>query len=250
MSKITRRSYKRKKIIMGAALFGAIGLVSTGFAAWVLSAPAVQDKTANLSVGVVDDKNMQFEDVVTYKTGDANKVSYNTYHFEPLADDDAGRVRFGGENPQMLSLTVEGTLSHVQNLGTLTAIISVTNKADDFAEALTKEYVVAPEAYNGEVTLFANGAIPTAQQAAFTQTTTGDADKTMVFTYEVKFDWGDFFEGMNPGLFFDDTTAGLAYQQGSNNDSTTADTVAGHLKDLHDLLDGVQLQLTLTAEPN
>ena len=33
MSKITRRSYKRKKIVMGVALFGAIALVSTGFAA-------------------------------------------------------------------------------------------------------------------------------------------------------------------------------------------------------------------------
>ena len=40
MSKITRRTYKRKKILMGAALFGAVGLVSTGFAAWVLSASA------------------------------------------------------------------------------------------------------------------------------------------------------------------------------------------------------------------
>ena len=61
MSKITRRSYKRKKIIMGAALFGAVGLVSTGFAAWVLSASTSVEQKASLNVGTISDKNMSFE---------------------------------------------------------------------------------------------------------------------------------------------------------------------------------------------
>ena len=247
MSKITRRSYKRKKIIMGAALFGAIGLVSTGFAAWVLSAPAVQDKTANLSVGVVDDKNMQFSNVITYKTGDVNKVEDNTYHFEPLATDNAGRVRYDGQNAEMLSLTVEGTLSHVQNLGSITATMVAVADGDKLDEAVTDEYVVAPETYKDTVTLFNAGVIT---NTAFTQITTGDADKTMVFTYEVKFAWGDFFEEMNPGLFFDDDPTGQAFEQGSNTDTATDNTVAGHLNELHDLLDGIELQLTLTANPN
>ena len=63
MSKITRRSYKRKKIIMGVVLFGAVGLVSTGFAAWVLSASATSDNSANLKVGTVSDNSMTFENV-------------------------------------------------------------------------------------------------------------------------------------------------------------------------------------------
>ena len=53
MSKITRQSYKRKKIVMGFALFGAIGLVSTGFAAWVLSGSTDKSSETSLSVGTV-----------------------------------------------------------------------------------------------------------------------------------------------------------------------------------------------------
>ena len=250
MSKITRRSYKRKKIIMGAALFGAIGLVSTGFAAWVLSAPANTQQNANLSVGAVSDKNMKFDNVVTYKTGDANKVADNTYHFEPLATDNNGRVRYDGTNAEMLSLTVAGTLSHVQNLGKLSAQITIENATSktNFDSALTKEYVVAPEAYSDTaITLFESNAVVSTN---FSQETTGDADKTMAFTYVVEFSWGDFFANANPGIYFDDVVAGQAYPQGSIDSPATEESVGGILKDLHDLLDQVELTLTLTADPN
>ena len=48
----------------------------------------------------------------------------------------------------------------------------------------------------------------------------------------------------------DNEPAGQAYEQGSNTDTATDNTVAGHLNELHDLLDGIELQLTLTANPN
>ena len=37
MVKMTRKSYKRRKIILGVSLFSSVALVSTGFAAWVLA---------------------------------------------------------------------------------------------------------------------------------------------------------------------------------------------------------------------
>ena len=51
---------------MGVALFGAIGLVSTGFAAWVLSASANAETPANLKVGAVSETNMAFRNLKVY----------------------------------------------------------------------------------------------------------------------------------------------------------------------------------------
>jgi len=244
MSKITRRSYKRKKIIMGASLFGAVGLVSTGFAAWVLSASATETKQASMSVGVVSDKNMEFQNVIIYKTGDDNKVADNTFHFEPLASDNQGRVRYDGENAESLSLTVEGELTHAQNLGDMTAIITV--EAEGFASAISKNYVVAPEAYKtNAVTLWDDGADVSEK---FDGTLSGETDKTLSFTYVVDFAWGSFFGGVNPGIYFDG--AGAEVPQGSAGDAADAGTVAGYLEDLHTLLDTVTLSLTLTANPS
>ena len=132
MSKITRRSYKRKKIVMGIALFGAIGLVSTGFAAWVLSASAQNQQQPNIKVGAVSDKSMAFEDVKIYGL-DKNpshgvaaldtEIETSNYSFNPRYDDASGRVRFGGnegaDEGERLSLTIRGKVTQAQNLGSL-----------------------------------------------------------------------------------------------------------------------------------
>ena len=90
MSKITGKSYRRKKIVMGAVLFGSIGLVSTGFAAWVLAAPTNTSKETSVEVGTITDKNMAFSDVDLYRTD--NSSSSTVYKFEPLTSDLSGRV--------------------------------------------------------------------------------------------------------------------------------------------------------------
>lgn len=266
MSKITRKSYKRKKIILGVSLFGGIGLVSTGFAAWVLSSSTTESKSASLSVGLVSDKNMSFSDVTIHKTG-ANDDP--VYHFEPAKDDYTGRVRSDGQNVESLSLTVDGKLSQVQNLGEIKAIITVEGNAADTSdlhrypartateakaaldEAITKKYVVAPTAYKTSETLLWDKDYTEATKANydnFVATIAGENDKTMTFSYEVAFAWGDAFKGVNPSIYFDGEGANVP--QGTGTDTYTDGTVGGYLNDLHSLLDGIQLKLTLTANPN
>lgn len=266
MSKITRKSYKRKKIILGVSLFGGIGLVSTGFAAWVLSSSTTESKSSSLSVGLVSDKNMSFSNVNIHKTG-ANDDP--VYHFEPAKDDNTGRVRYDGENYESLSLTVDGTLSQVQNLGTIKAIITVEGNAADTSadhrypartateakaaldEAITKKYVVAPTAYKTSETLLWDEDYTEAAKANydnFVATIAGENDKTMTFSYEVAFAWGEAFEGDNPSIYFDGN--GASVPQGTGADTYADGTVGGILNDLHSLLDGIQLKLTLTANPN
>lgn len=259
MSKITRRSYKRKKIIMGASLFGAVGLVSTGFAAWVLSAPtSTTVGPTSLNVGEVSDKNMEFKNVATYLPDDGD--AYSKYHFEPAADDNSGRVRLGGEQAESLQLDVKGELWRVQNLGNIKGIITIEDAGQkaNFDLAVQRGYIVAPAAYkSSETVLWQKGETPTLAPN-FTATIAEDAeskDEVMTFKYEVFFDWGTAFGGTNPSLYFDAEPQYSGIKTGKPDDAYDAEnpeknTVGAILKNMHDLLDGVSLKLTLTANPD
>lgn len=254
MSKITRRSYKRKKIIMGASLFGAVGLVSVGFAAWVLSAPtSTTVGPANLNVGDVTDKNMEFKDVKTYKPN--TTTEYDEFHFEPAAGDNTGRVRLGGEQAEALALDVKGDLLRVQNLGNIQGIITVedADQKADFDEAIQKGYVVAPAAYkSSETVLWVKGTTsPTYDENfSYTSSTNDAGDEVMSFTYKVFFAWGTAFGGKNPSVYFDEEPQYSGIATGTPNDELSTGTVGAILADMHNLLDGVQLTLTLTANPD
>ena len=102
MVKMTRKSYKRRKIILGVSLFSSVALVSTGFAAWVLASQAEATESGNITVGTVSDSsitisNVQFE-------------GKDSFIFEPKQDDTTGRVRNDGENFENLSVTVTGEI--------------------------------------------------------------------------------------------------------------------------------------------
>ncbi len=232
MAKITRRTYKRKKIVMGLALFGAIGLVSTGFAAWVLSASASNQQNPNIKVGSVSDKSMEFENVKIYGLNDAGEeVLTSNYSFNPRFDDNTGRVRFGSnegaDEGERLSLTVKGQIKEAQNLGTLK--VSFDAIPDELAQAVTAEYIVLPACANAE------------QIIPFTLPE-GTGSKTLDFEYEIAFEWGEAFGGVNPGDYYDQTS-------GAGHDATIAE-VKDTLEAMHTLLDNVQFSVTFEAIPN
>ena len=59
MAKLTRKSYQRKAMVVGATAFAGIALVATGFAAWVISSSATKNVQGNVNVGVVSDKSIE-----------------------------------------------------------------------------------------------------------------------------------------------------------------------------------------------
>ncbi|MCI5746158.1 MAG: hypothetical protein MR270_07775, partial [Erysipelotrichaceae bacterium] len=61
MLKLTKRSYRRKRVVMGVALFMSIALISTGFAAFVISSQSKDDTSGNITVGTISDKNIKVE---------------------------------------------------------------------------------------------------------------------------------------------------------------------------------------------
>ena len=236
MSKITRRSYKRKKIVMGLALFGAIGLVSTGFAAWVLSSNANKDQDTGLKVGAVAESSMEIKNVVvkgvdTKRGSDTlgTEIETNVFSFNPKWDDNTGRVRYGAEGDdcgERLSLTISGIVTEAQNLGSLT--IGPKSVSDKVAQAETAGYIVAPDCLKSTVTL--------ANPADYS-ITVNDGISTASFSYKVEFQWGSLFNGMNPAEFYDDS------------DATNAE-INEVLTAMHNLLDGLTVSVDIIAHVN
>ena len=258
MSKITRRSYKRKKIVMGVALFGAIALVSTGFAAWVLSASASQDKGMNMTVGTVDPKSMNIVIDGIYTTseiGSAQKVAdiasgisqNDEFAFDAPVDDNSGRVRYGSngdtEKGELMSLSIFGHVENAQNMAdsahngltislkdTIPAGLATASAAGEVDGVARDAYIVLPDCFTSAQVI--DPVTPFVDEA--------NGTKTAYFRYDVAFAWGAEFGDVNPSLYFDAAGA-----------SVSDERMQALLDDMKAILDTVaSFEVTITAIPD
>lgn len=277
MAKLTRKSYKRKKIAFAAVILGGVALVSSGFAAWVLSANATKNTTGVTTVGTVKDNSLsmsielQYQNPVTKdwekQMSTSEEIATGTFDFDPTYEDvrKAGqRVYNDGQLFERLTLRYVVTVSSKTNDSfDKLNVKMVETGGEKVNNAVKKNYVVAPDCFTAAdgVTISADAT----KDPKFTKndkTTTGSNEDEKICTwtinYDVSFKWGTFFsadgksDGTNPGIFFD-TEAGITNYPvlGAVNDKLPTDsskpTVAAILNDLHDILDNASYQLTFTA---
>lgn len=185
MAKITRKSYRRKRVVLGAVLLGGVALVSTGFAAWVLSANATENLPSNVKVGVISDTDMKIE---------LNGPSMNqTISFNAPSSDNTGRIRYGNDEigAENLTITVAGKITNATYLNRLTIKM---DKITSITAAINANYIAlvnADDWYGNE----------------FTIPTTGEGS-TKSFSYELGFKWGTAFGGVNPSRYYDEDKNG------------------------------------------
>ena len=185
MARLTRNSYKRKIILFGVFVFMSIALISTGFAAWVMSSDAEDTTQGNVSVGIVNDASLKIN--VTNKAD----LEAFTFLFEPAKDDNTGRVRLDSDDPKTeeLTFTIEGNITNAEILATDGFTIEML-LPEGMQKAIELNYIVAPECV-GEAKVI---------------TLDGEGN----FSYTLTFKWGTAFEGINPSLYFDNDEDGLA----------------------------------------
>ena len=183
MAKITRKSYRRKRVVLGAVLLGGVALVSTGFAAWVLSANANETISSNVKVGVISDNEM------TIELNDSSMGQ--TISFNAPSTDTTGRIRYGSDEigAENLTITVSGKIRNATYLNHLSikmdTIASITNAINANYIALVNE----DGWYGNEFTI---------------NTIDGGEESTKTFSYELGFKWGTAFGGVNPSIYYDD----------------------------------------------
>jgi hypothetical protein len=229
MTRLTRNAYKRRVVLFGALIFISIALVSTGFAAWVMSTSSTKEvDSANVGVGVVTNSQLEFSDV---------ELSNNQIYFEPAAGDNTGRVRLSSDgNSEQLTTTITGSVSPVTYLGELRAYLVVTQGVYDAltgdsnyitletadGTAMSKDdlknflVVGTVDSSTGEISYNLSGKTGL---LLYTSKGTGaysndnyyvekGTDKVS-FTININFNWGTTFGNMNPSLYYDNDEEGL-----------------------------------------
>lgn len=236
MAKLTRKSYQRKAMVVGATAFAGIALVATGFAAWVISSSATKNVQGGVQVGTISEKSITFGDITLKALDETDTRNY--FSFEPTKKDKSGRVRCDGENWENLSLKVKGTYSPASyvNKFSLGLRMGTVNAADNkftvgtddetrMEKAQSDKYIVLPECWAGGtaaadaskadgVSVVTNGA--GANASGFNITVEGDV---ATFEYTISFAWGDHFKGtkgetqqnLNPSEYYDSKEGLAAY---------------------------------------
>ena len=194
MRKITLNSYKRKIVVFGVLVFMSIGLISTGFAAWVMSTNPEQTQAGNVSVGLIEDANL----TITLDEIPSNGLNIA---FEALASDTTGRIRSKKDGAfENLSFTISGTVSPIEYFNKLYYEFIVPEGVKKAAE---EGYIKLPNGASikhGEMLV----EIPREQ---LTPTTVGDKE-VYAFEITIEFLWGDLFGGVNPGIYYDENEQG------------------------------------------
>lgn len=235
MAKLTRKSYQRKAMVVGATAFAGIALVATGFAAWVISSSATKNVQGNVNVGTISEKSIEITEV-KFKEVDGTR---DYFSFEPVKTDLSGRVRYDGKDHyENLSLVVTGKYkpaSYVNNFsiglhmgtvdtaGNFVVDTAAEKRIEDAANV--SNYIKLPACWAGG-TKGGDGVTFNTKGAAFTSndgngTITVGADGVAEFAYTISFEWGShFYDGttkknLNPSEFYDSDTGKKDY-----NDST------------------------------
>lgn len=216
---------KRKGILMASAILGSAAIVSTGFAAWVITAPTETSTIGNIEVDTVTDNRVTM--TATWATGDGT-VSFgapaNQAADSWLRNDD---MKEAFEHTLNVSFAVgdKGNIADVDGKVTATIVVG-TGLGKDFTadKEQTSEYFNLP---------------------TFTPVNVSNGGTISI---PVNFTWGTFFGGQNPYDYYTAHEANDPVADGSY--STWADKAVDELTDMATALANKTFKITLAFEFN
>lgn len=209
--KLTRKHYNRKILSFGLVLFLAVALLSTGFAAWIMSTGAEEENGGNVSIGAVTDGSLEFTEVKW--AGDNNLIS-----FDAEANDVNGSIKWDGSNAANLIIEITGKISPKEYLDDLTIVMEIPASVKAAADA---GYIELPDcAKEGGVVLVENS-VAKDGGTVFAAVKGDDGDDYWTFSYKVIFKWGEKFNGKNPSVYLDEATKEVSEGEGTKMVSLT-----------------------------
>ena len=209
MARLTRNSYKRKIIVFGVLVFMSIALISTGFAAWIMSSSAENNTDGNVSVGVVSDSSIKFESIVISDYDGV--VNYPTIkpsiQFEPVKDDHEGRlqqevVSEGVALYEKLNVIVTGEVTNYDNVGKISYELTIS---ESVYQAITLNYIVLKKGSESEVIkpVYAEDGETVTHRVISGTLEKVKKDNNASFEYKLEFSWGTVFGKENPSEYYE-----------------------------------------------
>ena len=228
--RLTRRSYRRKLIMFGVSIFMSLALVATGFAAWVLSNDATKEESGAVEIAAVHEESVEISEIEFIADNDKQTAPKN-FTFEPLESDTYGRVRYDGKsNPENLDVKFQWSIDNYQIVGKIfidfkvpanvytaiergwlyidrqnpessdtTGFEVIGDETKDGKNYKVLRYVV--QGGQGEIT--ADKTSPDGVVDYKVVDKTGDVVNKVTFTMNIAFKWGEAFDEMNPGIYYD-----------------------------------------------
>lgn len=223
MKKVTRHAFSKKAIMITASLFVTLALITTGFAAWLISSGASDEGTGNITTATIDDARLGL--TVAMAEGK------DFVCFGPQADDNHPDIRYkkpkAGEkdDKEVLTATVTGTISNYVRLEKFNITIKISDKALKAAGYTWPETGESSRTYtyNAEKAYISlpgyavdtdgrflplpsdtsKTTAPKTISAGDSMFTAGANENEKKFTFDVTFGWGEKFKGCNPGKYLD-----------------------------------------------
>ncbi len=250
--RLTRRSFRRKLVMFGVAIFASLSITATGFAAWVLSTDANREVEGGVELGSVSDAGVEIENLTFLdKNGDA---LIKNFKFEPAAGDVDGRVRADDKgNVEDMDILIGWTIKNYQNVAESRIDFKVP---ESIQNAIDKKYISLPAEFVLRTISEENTAPDTEEiegktyyvyefDASGIQQTgkKGDLSYTYIqkngitdveFKLLLKFNWGEAFDKMNPSEYYDFT-----YGEDGKGDKVPYDEVKRTLLELKTTIYGV-----------
>lgn len=226
MKKVTRHAFSKKAIMITASLFVTLALITTGFAAWLISSGASGEGTGNITTATIDDARLGL--TVAMAEGK------DFVCFGPQENDTVPDIRYRGpkegekDDKEVLTATVTGTIKNFHKLEKFNVTIKISDKAlkaagytwtetnEGSSKSRTytynaeKAYIALPEYAVDTDGRFlplpsdtSKTTAPKTISATDSMFTDGTAENEKKFTFDVTFGWGEKFEGCNPGKYLD-----------------------------------------------
>ena len=231
MKKVTRHAFSKKAIMITASLFVTLALITTGFAAWLISSGASDEGTGNITTATIDDARLgltvamaEGKDFVCFGPQADDKVPHIMY--DPSKDGEK-------DDKEVLVATVTGTIKNYDRLEKFNITIKISDKALKAAgyewpetnEGSLKNRTYTYNAGNACISLpeyavdkdgrflplpsdTSKTTAPKTILATDSMFTAGATENEKKFTFDVTFGWGEKFEGCNPGKYLDGEVPG------------------------------------------
>lgn len=230
MKKVTRHAFSKKAIMITASLFVALALITTGFAAWLISSGTSGEGTGNITTATIDDARLGL--TVAMAEGK------DFVCFGPQADDKVPHIMYDppkeGEkdDKEVLTATVTGTINNYDRLKEFNITIKISDKAltaagytwtgtnegessRTYTYNAEKAYISLPEYAVDTDGRFlplpsdmSKTTAPKTISAGDSMFTDGATENEKRFTFDVTFGWGEKFEECNPGKYLDGEVPG------------------------------------------
>lgn len=231
MKKVTRHAFSKKAIMITASLFVTLALITTGFAAWLISSGASDEGTGNITTATIDDARLgltvamaEGKDFVCFGPQADDKVPHIMY--DPSKDGEK-------DDKEVLVATVTGTIKNYDRLEKFNITIKISDKALKAAgyewtetnEGSLKNRTYTYNAGNACISLpeyavdkdgrflplpsdTSKTTAPKTILATDSMFTAGATENEKKFTFDVTFGWCEKFEGCNPGKYLDGEVPG------------------------------------------